>query len=89
MGKDKEQMVKKIKTAKQLREKYESDLKKLQEKCSHEKSTWMDNVSSSGHIYGTVLVCDFCDKVIDSNSIFGAHSLMEFITIDMSSNENS
>ena len=78
-----------MKTAKQLREKYESDLKKLQEKCSHEKSTWMDNMVYPGHIYGAVLVCDVCDKVIDSNSIFGGRSSVEFITIDMSSNENS
>jgi len=51
-------------TAKYLREKFEKDLKELQDNCEHPSSTWMINGMIPGHYFGEVLVCDLCEKVL-------------------------
>lgn len=52
-------------TAKALREKFNADLAKLQEECEHPGANWMDNAWAPGHIWGRVLVCDVCEKILD------------------------
>lgn len=52
-------------TAQQLKDKYEADLKKLQDNCTHEKTTQMEYHFAPGHFSGTMVdVCDFCWKTI-------------------------
>ena len=50
--------------AKELRDKFESDLKELQNRCPHEKSTMMEYQYAPGHSAGAVDVCDVCEKIL-------------------------
>ena len=52
-------------TAQQLREKFEIDLAKLQEDCKHEESEWMPSELAPGHIFGSVKICNICEKVME------------------------
>lgn len=54
-------------TAKELYEKYQSDLAELQSKCTHpKKSDWMQQQWAPAHSTGyTVRVCEICGMVID------------------------
>ena len=51
-------------TAKSLREKYEKELKDLQESCSHDDlSVWMDHMWAPVHYSGyQVKMCNICEK---------------------------
>lgn len=50
-------------TAKELKDKYENDLKELQDKCTHEKTTQMEYHWAPGHSSGRLVeVCDYCWK---------------------------
>lgn len=51
-------------TSRELRDKFEADLKALQDRCLHEKTENMLNEFAPGHYNGTVEVCLNCDKVI-------------------------
>lgn len=52
-------------TAKELREKYEADLKEMQAKCAHtEQSDWIP----SGHFTIMGRVCLICDKVLEDTA---------------------
>lgn len=53
-----------MKTAKELKEQYESELKKLQEKCHHtNQSNWMEHCWAIGHFSGfEVKQCNDCWK---------------------------
>jgi len=49
----------------ELREKFESDLKHMQETCLHKKlSKWMDYMWAPGHFGLPVKVCLHCGKII-------------------------
>jgi len=56
-----------MKTAKQLQDKYESDLKKLQESCKHPDITdWEEEWYMPGHSSGNYIkTCRICWKVIE------------------------
>jgi len=52
-------------TAKQLRDKFEKDLKQLQDNCKHEPSDWMEHVWAPSHYSGfQVKQCNNCWKII-------------------------
>lgn len=54
-----------IKTAKELKDKYDKDLKELQERCEHKNTTWCTEEWIIGHSTGyQVLSCSDCWKVI-------------------------
>lgn len=56
-----------MKSAKELRAEFESKLERLQSKCNHHRSEWMDEVWAPAHGTGRkVLVCKKCEKIIDS-----------------------
>jgi hypothetical protein len=52
-------------TAQELRDKFESDLKNLQDTCLHENKEWMPYAYAPGHYSAPVWVCTCCDKIID------------------------
>ena len=52
--------------AKGLREEFEKDLKWLQDNCKHEKSQLMEYQYVPGHFGGMVMVCDRCEKILES-----------------------
>jgi len=58
-------------TAKELYEKYQSDLKKLQSRCKHVKqSDWISEQWAPAHLTGyMVKVCERCNKVVDRKSM--------------------
>lgn len=60
-----------MKTAKQLRDKFNSDLLKLQNACKHKKiSDWMDYYWAPGHTTGQwVKVCEICEKVVETKNV--------------------
>ena len=53
-----------MRTAKQLRAKFQEDLEKLQASCKHVKTTWIPYHFAPGHYGGMVLMCERCDKHI-------------------------
>ena len=54
-----------MKTAKQIREKCEKDIKKLQKTCKHSKSHWVEECYAPAHMTGRRLkICENCEKVI-------------------------
>jgi DNA-directed RNA polymerase subunit RPC12/RpoP len=55
-----------MKTAKELRDRYELDLEKLQNKCKHtEISDWMEHWWAPAHYSGyTVKICNICNKIV-------------------------
>jgi len=51
-------------TAKELRAKFEQDLKNLQDNCPHiDESGWMDYMWAPGHLGPPVKVCNTCEKI--------------------------
>lgn len=50
--------------AQELRERYEKDLKDLQEACPHKETCVLPNCWAPAHCFGEVEVCIECDKVI-------------------------
>lgn len=50
-------------TAQELREKYEKDLKELQDHCPHEEYEELPYEFAPGHSYGYVNVCKRCEKI--------------------------
>jgi len=55
-----------MRTAKEIRDKAEEDIKQLQEECPHPSSTWCEECWTVGHFTGRSLkVCDFCEKVLE------------------------
>lgn len=54
-------------TAQQLKDKYESDLKQLQQDCKHgDISDWMSEAWAPGHLTGAcVKCCNVCWKTIE------------------------
>ena len=56
-----------MKSAKELKEKYEVDLNAAQKKCKHKKTFWAEEAWAPGHMTGRRLkICEFCHKVVDS-----------------------
>ncbi len=54
-----------MKTARQIREKCEIEINKLQSMCSHPSTTIMLEEWAVAHLTGKALVvCDICEKVI-------------------------
>ena len=54
-------------TAKELRAKFEADLKQLQDTCKHKEiSDWMEYHWAPGHCSGKVKICKKCEKTIES-----------------------
>ena len=58
-------------TAKRLRAKFDRDLKKLQDECSHKKTNWMPFMWAMGHFGADVKVCDRCEKILDRKEEHG------------------
>lgn len=50
--------------AKQLRKKFEAELKELQRLCPHTKTEILPYTYAPGHFAGSVEVCKRCEKVI-------------------------
>lgn len=51
--------------AQQLRDKFEADLKALQDACVHPSTTECQYMWAPGHFTGNLVkVCDVCEKVI-------------------------
>ena len=59
--------IERMKTAKQLQDKYESDLKKLQESCKHPDITdWEEEFYMPAHSSGTYAkFCKICGKILE------------------------
>ncbi len=53
-------------TTKELREKFELDLKELQDNCSHDESDWMPYMWAPGHFGNDVKVCKNCEKILET-----------------------
>jgi len=51
--------------AKELRDKFEKDLKELQDNCPHTESTWMPYMWAPGHFGPKVRSCNECDKILE------------------------
>lgn len=52
-------------TAKELRVKFEADLKALQDGCKHEDQTdWLPYYWAPGHQDGEAVGCKLCDKIL-------------------------
>lgn len=57
--------MKKILTAKLIRDKFAEDIKLLQSICKHPETSWMEQWWAPGHSTGnTVLVCHICEKTL-------------------------
>lgn len=54
-------------TAQQLRDKFEADLKSLQDTCPHTESEVMQSMWAPGHMGGMVRVCKVCEAVLGDN----------------------
>jgi len=52
-------------TAQELKERYDKDLKELQESCPHDEAKWMPFMWAPGHFAGEHLLCSRCWKVVD------------------------
>jgi len=55
-------------TAKRIREEFERRLSHLQESCSHEKSRWTRVERTPGHGSRQTLVCQRCDKTLETKN---------------------
>ncbi len=55
-------------TAKELREKFEYNLKKLQDSCNHENLCYLPYHFAPGHYSHMVNVCDNCEKIIETSN---------------------
>ena len=51
--------------AKELRDKFEKDLKDLQDNCPHTESTWRLSEWAPGHLGPKVKMCNECDKILE------------------------
>ena len=49
-----------------MRKRHEKEIKKLQKYCNHPTSEWIDYMWAPGHFAGKKLICDFCEKELDS-----------------------
>ena len=56
----------KIATAKKLRDKFDADLKALQDACQHPNSKRMPYMWAPGHMGSDVEVCDTCEKILET-----------------------
>ena len=55
-----------MKTAKQIREKCEEDIKKLQKICPHKQFTWGEEQWAPAHSTGRRLKwCNRCEKILE------------------------
>jgi len=54
-----------MKSFNELKDEFDKRVSWLQKHCKHEKSSWMISEWAPGHYNGEVLVCLFCNKVID------------------------
>lgn len=52
-------------TARELRERFEEDLKTIQMNCKHEETERMEYHWAPGHSTGLVHVCKNCEKILD------------------------
>lgn len=60
-----------MKTKKELYEKYLSDLKDLQKKCTHPDADWMEQHWAPGHSTGKeVRVCRTCELTLASREMY-------------------
>lgn len=50
--------------AKELREKFDKELKELQDNCLHEKTNILPFMWAPGHYSGKVEFCIECDKIL-------------------------
>ena len=73
-------------TAKILRDKFEEDLKSLQDICPHVNAEWMPWAFAPGHYSQPVLVCDVCEKVVEtkmSEPSLSSVSVQPSVTVDL------
>lgn len=57
-----------MKTASELREKFNSDLIELQNNCKHENCELLDYEFAPGHFSGMKInICKICEKVVPIN----------------------
>ena len=49
----------------QLQKEFDDRVKKMQDKCKHKETRWMTHMWAPGHTDGNVLVCLFCNKILD------------------------
>jgi hypothetical protein len=53
-------------TAKELRDKFDAELKEMQENCQHpEISDWMEYHWAIGHFSHWVKICRVCEKTVE------------------------
>ena len=55
-----------MKSYKDLKEKFDLDVKNLQERCKHKKSDWFLSRWAPGHFGGDVKLCLFCNKILEN-----------------------
>lgn len=72
-----------MKTAKELREKFEKDLKELQDNCKHKDTEWLPNLFAPGHFHGQVKVCKKCSKRLEEKA--GDNITYNITTTDVNS----
>jgi len=60
-----------MKTYKELEEKFDKDIEKLQKNCKHKDiSKWIDQWWAIGHSTGwQVKVCNICNKVVERKRV--------------------
>lgn len=56
--------------AKELRDKFKTDLKELQDNCPHKEIEKMPYSRVPGHNYGDCLICLECDKILETYPVF-------------------
>lgn len=54
-------------TAKELRTKFDIDLKQLQDNCPHKKTELLEYHYAPGHFGGMILLCTNCEKRLDAH----------------------
>ena len=61
-----------METYEELQEEFEKKVKKLQEKCLHPRTMWVEQWWAVGHPTGyEVLICKFCNKIVKKRKYGG------------------
>ena len=59
-----------MRTYDDLKEEFEAKVEKLQERCKHPKTEWMEQWWAYGHFTGKqVKVCLVCNKILDKKDL--------------------
>lgn len=68
-------------TYKQLQDKFNKDVEKLQKICKHKETRWLPYMWAPGHFDGEVLSCNRCCKILEKRN-----SLADFNNVTTENN---